>query len=124
MKSKKVRQLTVSVDFDGTITRSSDPNSADFNRIKDFCHSTIVDLSKKGVKFILLTGRRPEWVKEAVQLCKKWGLPIDTSTPNTKRISDVYIDDRNLGCTGIDWQVIYSMLNDKLIASQNKYLVE
>lgn len=116
--------MIVSVDFDGTITRSSDPQSAGFNCIRPGCKETLLSLNKMGVKFLLLTGRRPEWTPEAVELCKKWKLPIDVEHPNTKRISDVYIDDRNIGCTGIDWDMLrrqlYSMLLEKKSGSHHK----
>lgn len=106
--------MVVSVDFDGTITQSSDPEEEGFNKIRPFCKEVMQELSEKGVVFKLLTGRRLEWVGEAVSLCREWGLPIDVSTPNTKTISDFYLDDRNLGCRGIDWGEIYQVLCAKL----------
>ena len=102
--------LTVSVDFDGTITKSSDPSSSDFNVLRPWCKESMSLLSELGVKFYLLTGRRDEYTQEAIDLCKKWKLPIDLSAPHRKIITDVYIDDNNLGCTGIDWSAIYYML--------------
>lgn len=110
--------MIVSVDFDGTITQSSDPTNSGFNKIRPDCKRVMDVLSCLGVEFVLLTGRKPEWVSEAVKLCKKWNLPIDTSTPNTKRICDVYIDDKNLGCVGIDWKVIFSMLYAQISLSE------
>ena len=102
--------MVVSVDFDGTITKSSDFNNDGFNVIRPGCKKAMQELTKIGVQFVLLTGRSPEWVGEAVRLCQEWALPIDVSTPNTKRITDIYIDDKNLGCTGIDWKVIYRQI--------------
>lgn len=99
--------MKVSVDFDGTITQSSDPKEAGFNKIKPYCKEVMDILSKDGgVEFVLLTGRRDEWVPEAVQLCKEWELPIDTSTPTRKQITDIYIDDKNLCCERVDWREI------------------
>lgn len=103
--------MIVSVDFDGTITEASSPDKPGFNVLRPACAQVMWKLHHMGVKFYLLTGRREEWIPEAVQLCKKWGLPIDTSHPNTKVISDFYIDDKNIGCVGIDWLRIYDMLH-------------
>ena len=112
--------LTVSVDFDGTITQSSDPNTLGFNALRPDCEAVMWSLYYLGVRFRLLTGRRDEWTPEAVRLCKHWNLPIDTSTPNRKMISDVYIDDKNLGCTGIDWRMIYDMLSCRVLSIKSK----
>lgn len=106
--------MRVSVDFDGTITQNSTFGARGFNKIRPDCKETMDLLTEMGVQFVLLTGRLPEWIPEAVQLCKQWGLPIDTSTPNTKTISDYYIDDRNIGCKEIDWVWIYRFLRSRL----------
>lgn len=106
--------MLVSVDFDGTITKSSNPEDLGFNSLRPHCKDVMWRLHYMGVEFRLLTGRRDEWTPEAVRLCKEWGLPIDTSQPNRKVISDFYIDDRNLGCVGIDWLCIYDMLRSAL----------
>lgn len=106
--------MKVSVDFDGTITMSGDPKSVGFNKIRPGCKEALDRLSEAGIEFYLLTGREEKYVHEAVSLCKKWGLPIDTDNPTRKTISDVYIDDKNLGCTGISWDFIAMQLIEKL----------
>lgn len=106
--------MIVSVDFDGTITQSSDPLNSGFNKIRPGCKKALLTLHAMGVEFRLLTGRRSEWISEAVNLCKKWELPIETDLPNLKRISDFYIDDRNLGCGEIDWKQIQDALYQEL----------
>ena len=108
--------LTVSVDFDGTITKSSDSGSPDFNVLRPWCKESMVLLDTLGVKFYLLTGREDRYTEEALNLCRKWELPIDLSNPHRKIIADVYIDDRNLGCTGIDWSTIYYMLYYRVLS--------
>lgn len=112
--------LTVSVDFDGTITKSSDPSSSDFNVLRPQCRESMLILDTLGVKFYLLTGREDKYTEEAVNLCKKWRLPIDLSAPHRKIITDVYIDDNNLGCTGIDWSAIYYMLYYRVLSIKAK----
>lgn len=95
--------MIVSVDFDGTITESTIPGEPGFNVLAPHCKEVMQELADRGVKFVLLTARRPEYLQEALTFCKAWGLPIDLSTPTTKVGADVYIDDKNLGCTHIDW---------------------
>lgn len=101
--------LTVSVDFDGTITGSHIPGTVGFNKIKDGCKRAMDLLHKMGVNFYLLTGRQ-EHLQEALNLCKGWNLPIFTFQPNTKKITDFYIDDKDISCTEIDWENIYAFL--------------
>lgn len=102
--------LTVSVDFDGTITESTIAGDRGFNQIRYMCKEMMDELSKMGVRFILLTARK-KYLKEAIDLCKKWELPIDVSTPNEKQDSDYYIDDKALGGMEIDWIKIGYMLS-------------
>lgn len=112
--------IKVSVDFDGTITRAAEPYEKGFNVIRPYCKEVMDELTRRGVKFLLLTGRRPEYLQEAVSLCKKWRLPIDVSHPKEKIGSDVYIDDKNLGCTEIDWKAIYYQLLDLMEKANEK----
>lgn len=99
--------MIISVDFDGTITQSSNPKEEGFNKLRPECRYFMWKMAELGVKFILLTGRRDEWVQEAVDLCKKWKLPIDTTTPTRKQIADYYFDDRNFPKREIDWTDLY-----------------
>lgn len=95
--------MIISVDFDGTITKSSDPKDRGFNKIRPHCREVMNRLAGKGVKFVLLTGRHYRYVQEAVDLCEEWALPIDTTFPKTKMIADIYIDDKAYGAPYIDW---------------------
>ena len=101
--------LTVSVDFDGTITSSTIPGTVGFNKIKDGCKKAMDLLHKMGVNFYLLTGRQ-DHLQEALERCKEWNLPICTFQPNTKKITDFYIDDKDISCSEIDWENIYAFL--------------
>lgn len=111
--------MIVSVDFDGTITQASEPYEDGFNKIRPYCKNAINILSKLGVEFFLLTGRKPEYLQEAVDLCKEWGLNIDCSHPNTKGISDLYIDDKNLSSIPMDWRLIFAHILMKLLEEGN-----
>lgn len=107
--------LTVSVDFDGTITKSPDPDSPDFNVLRPYCKELMTFLNAVGVKFYLLTGRKDEYTQEAIDLCKEWELPIDFSNPHRKIVTDVYIDDKNLECTEVNWWSICLILYSRVL---------
>lgn len=104
-----VSSLTVSVDFDGTITQAAHPGSAGFNELAPSCKEAMTNLHDLGVRFYLLTSRR-EYLEEAVDKCKEWGLPIQTWKPNEKKMTDFYIDDKDVSCQRIDWEQIYAFL--------------
>lgn len=99
--------LTVSVDFDGTITQSSDPTSPGFNSISPSCKEVMEALNKIGVRFYLLTARST-YLQEALNKCEEWKLPIYTLNPREKKMTDFYIDDKDVSCRGVDWKEIYS----------------
>lgn len=115
--------LTVSVDFDGTITGSHIPGTVGFNKIKDGCKRAMDLLHKMGVNFYLLTGRQ-EHLQEALNLCKGWNLPIFTFQPNTKKITDFYIDDKDVSCQRIDWEQIYAFLYSVLERRMGKSFIK
>lgn len=98
--------MKVSVDFDGTITKSSDVRNPEFEVLREDCKDVMLYLSKKGVEFVLLTARKFKYVGRAVMLCKKWGLPIDCSTPKMKQDCTFFIDDKNIDCEEINWNKI------------------
>ena len=116
--------MVVSVDFDGTITRAAEPVMEGFNKLAPHCKAVMEELAGMGVEFRLLTARRDCYVPEAVNLCKEWGLPIDLSTPTRKTGADVFIDDRNLGCTGIDWKDIRKQLLKMLKVEKSGFYTE
>lgn len=107
--------MIISVDFDGTITKAAHPDEVGFNQLRPHCKEVMSLLSLLGVKFLLLTGRESRYISEAVQLCERWGLPIDTEYPNIKRSSDFYIDDKNIDTKEIDWIKIYNKIVYKLV---------
>lgn len=95
--------MKVSVDFDGTITKSADDLDPGFEVLREDCKEVMLYLHDKGVEFVLLTARKFEYVGRAVMLCKEWGLPIDCSTPKIKQDCTFLIDDKNIDCDEVDW---------------------
>lgn len=102
--------VSVSVDFDGTITKAPHYGDLGYNELRPECKEVMNALYPLGVTFRLLTGRQEEYLQEALDLCRAWDLPIDLSSPTRKTITDFYIDDKNLGCLGIDWGSVYRIL--------------
>lgn len=118
-----VSSLTVSVDFDGTITQAAHPGSAGFNELAPACKEAMTNLHDLGVRFYLLTSRR-EYLEEAVDKCKEWGLPIQTWDPNVKKMTDFYIDDKDVSCQRIDWEQIYAFLYSVLERRMGKRFIK
>lgn len=106
--------LVVSVDFDGTITKAAEPQERGFNKIRPHCKEVMDKLSALGVKFVLLTAR--DWyLNEALELCKKWQLPLDLSHPNRMTKSDFYINDKSIFMPEVDWKKIYKKIIGSMI---------
>ena len=98
-------QLTIAVDFDGTIVEHQYPKIG--NEIP-FATETLRALQKKGHKLILWTYRTQKELDEAVEFCREKGVefyavnknyPEEKLNDNTGRkiLADLYIDDRNYG---------------------------
>lgn len=100
-----IMPITVSVDFDGTITKSAEHGQEGFNVLRENCKESMDYLSKRGVSFYLLTARQ-EYLQEAIDLCKEWDLPICTTNPTVKKITNWYIEDRAVGVGNVNWAEI------------------
>lgn len=112
-KEPKVKRAPIwAVDFEGTITvRSRFPNIGKPN-------TRVIELLKmarlQGVKVILWTCRYGNYLTEAVEWCKDFGLEFDAINENIpeaieylgrdtrKVIADLYIDDKALNFSGGD----------------------
>lgn len=110
--------MTIAVDFDGTIVEHKYPK---IGKEKPFAIETLLSLADEGHKIILWTSREGELLKDAVDYCSMRGLDfyaVNSIYPESymfkkdqgrKIITDLYIDDRNLG--GLpDWGTIYEMV--------------
>ena len=97
--------LTIAVDFDGTIVEHEYPK---IGKTKTFAFQTLIQLQKQGHLLILWTFRAGKYLDEAVEFCKKNGVEfyaVNKSYPeevlddniSRKINADVFIDDRNIG---------------------------
>lgn len=108
-----IMPITVSVDFDGTITKSAEHGQEGFNVLRENCKESMDYLSKRGVSFYLLTARQ-EYLQEAIDLCKEWNLPICTVNPTEKKITNWYIEDRAVGVSAVDWVEIKNFFDAEI----------
>ena len=99
-------QLTIAVDFDGTIVDDDYPR---IGKPKMFAFDTLKMLQQKHHKLILWTYRHGKRLDEAVEFCRENGIEFhavnksfpeevfDQSQSSRKIHADVFIDDRNFG---------------------------
>ncbi|MBT8259784.1 MAG: hydrolase [Flavobacteriaceae bacterium] len=114
------KQLTIAVDFDGTIVEDAFPN---IGKPRLFAFETLKALKDDGHKIILWTYRYGKSLEEAVEFCRKNGFEfyaVNNSYPdegfdNTKSrkiLADYYIDDRNIGGV-LGWGEVYQLLSNE-----------
>lgn len=111
------KQLTIAVDFDGTIVENRYPR---IGKPVLFALETLKKLQEDGHHLILWTYRCGRELEEAVEFCKSKGInfyavnksyPEEVFDPNISRKiqADIFIDDRNIG--GLKgWGEIYHTL--------------
>jgi hydroxymethylpyrimidine pyrophosphatase-like HAD family hydrolase len=109
--------MKIAVDFDGTIVEHKYP--AIGNEYL-FAIETLKELQRQQHQIILWTFRVGKELDEAIEYCRNRGLKfyavnknypeeVYNETISRKIISDIYIDDRNLG--GFPgWQVVFEMI--------------
>jgi hydroxymethylpyrimidine pyrophosphatase-like HAD family hydrolase len=117
------KQLTIAIDFDGTIVEHRYPA---IGKELPFATHTIRALQKKGHRLILWTYRAGKELEEALDFCKKHELKFYAVNKNypeekyneqisRKILADLYIDDRNFG--GMPgWTEIYQTLHPEDMA--------
>ena len=108
--------MTVAVDFDGTIVADRFPQ---IGELQSGAKDTLQRLHKEGHRIILWTCRSGELLVEAVNFLLWHGIPFDQVNDNLREnveqyggnsrkvCADIYIDDRNLFCDGVDWERVY-----------------
>ena len=117
MKTEFQRQLTIAVDFDGTIVEHKYPA---IGKIMPEAFETLKALQEKGHKLILWTVRDGIELDEAVQFCANNGIifyAVNNSYPDEdydkyisrKILVDIFIDDRNVGGF-LGWEKIKEIL--------------
>lgn len=109
--------MIIAVDFDGTIVEHDYPR---IGAPVPFAIDTLIQLQKDGHQLILWTVREEEYLTEAVEYCRSFGVEFyavnqsfpdedPEQKPSRKILADLFIDDRNLG--GLpDWGQIYHMI--------------
>ena len=111
------KQLTIAVDFDGTIVENRFPK---IGKPILFAIETLKKLQEDGHQLILWTYRTGRELEEAVEFCESKGIrfySVNKSYPEEKydhSISrkiqaDVFIDDRNFGGL-LGWGEVYQKL--------------
>ena len=103
------------IDFDGTIVKNKWPEIGD--PIAEVCN-LILDIQKRGDKWILYTMREGDLLQKALKECDRLGLKPDAVNDNLpylkcefgnnprKIYADVYIDDHNDGGLSIGGEKI------------------
>ena len=121
-KDKALQNMTIAVDFDGTIVEHRYP---EIGKELPFATQTLKMLIEDRHKLILWSVREGKLLDDAVEWCRKRGVefyavnkdfPEEDLTKNQsfsrKLKADVWIDDRNIG--GLpDWGTIYQMITEK-----------
>ena len=119
--------LTIAVDFDGTIVENRYP---EIGKPILFAIETLLKLQEEGHNLILWTYRTGQFLDEAVHFCKKKGVvfyAVNKSYPeeifdtslSRKIQADYFIDDRNIGGL-MGWGEIYHKLNEISATRGNK----
>lgn len=97
--------MTIGIDFDGTIVEKADFPSTEMKPIPNAI-PCIKKLGQMGHKLVLCSARYG-WFREiAAQFIHQQGLPVEVSKTRLKPNCDIYIDDRNIFCDGINWKKI------------------
>lgn len=113
-----LRNLTIAVDFDGTIVENRYPK---IGKPVLFAIETLKKLQEDGHQLILWTYRTGPELQQAVDFCKKQGInfyAVNKSYPeeeydnslSRKIQADFFIDDRNIGGL-MGWGEIYQLLS-------------
>ncbi|CAN5230449.1 hypothetical protein BH23BAC2_BH23BAC2_11010 [soil metagenome] len=112
-----IKNLTIAVDFDGTIVENRYPK---IGKPILFAVETLKKLQEDGHHLILWTYRAGRELEEAVEFCKSKGIQfyaVNKSYPeeiydnslSRKIQADYFIDDRNIGGL-VGWGEIYHQL--------------
>lgn len=93
--------MIIAIDYDHTIyfEHTDEPNYSVIEKL--------INARKKGHKLILWTCRGDDWLQEAIDYCKSFGLEFDAINENIKGIpytrisckviADLYVDDKAPG---------------------------
>ncbi len=115
--NKIITNKVIAVDFDGTLT--DDTPYPVTGQIREYCKQALDNITRLGNKFILNTCRTGSELVEAQQFIISHELPITVPDNPGKVRADLYIDNKNIGVTKIDWKKIeqyffYNSLNNSI----------
>ena len=112
-QNREVSGKVVAVDFDGTITKDNRFPDV-IGVVRDGCKEAIDYIRQKN-KVVLWTCRCGEYLDEAVRFLQENGIEVDAvnddicgkyGKTDRKIMADIYIDDKNIFCTEVDWAEI------------------
>ena len=104
--------MLVAIDFDGTIVDFTDTPFTTNYTLKEHCKEVLDRLSRNN-ELILNTSRYGIRRLYAIHYIHKNKMPIKTPLLNRKVSADIYIDDKNLECSQIDWLMIEKAINER-----------
>ena len=121
------KNLTIAVDFDGTIVENRFPK---IGKPILFALETMKKLQEEGHLLILWTYRSGNELEEAVDFCKSKGITfysVNKSYPeeefdhsiSRKIQADIFIDDRNIGGL-LGWGEVYFKLSKESSSKEKK----
>lgn len=123
-----IKPKIIAVDFDGTLVENAYPNVGE---LKLNAKTVINKLKKEGFKIIINTCRSGIFEGRVYEFLEEQGIEYDYINSNLptqieyfkqdcRKISaDIYIDDKNLGGTPDDWNVIYELVHKQIEYEQN-----
>ena len=101
----KNKIMTIAVDFDSTLAEETIGTSHDSILPNIPLIERLIELKQEGHYIILWTCREGDWLQDAVDFCKGYGLEFDAVNENIqgktyrdtrKIVADMYIDDRGI----------------------------
>ena len=105
--------MKIAIDFDGTLVEPSKFPTFKY-QFKPHAEEVIRWFGKLGISMVLNTARYTWYRLPAILFIKKNKLPIKVQWINKKPQADLYIDDANIFCNGIDWLKIEKEVLKKL----------
>jgi hypothetical protein len=113
------KSLALAIDFDGTVVEHKFPA---IGKEMPFAFATLKELQKRGHRLIMWTYRHGKNLDDAVEYCRKNGIPEEQFDPNEasrKLDCDMFIDDRNVGGF-LGWGEIFNIIHPEAGSQQGQ----